>query len=78
MTPWEESSTLYGLNGFTFAKQCKAKAIDVDSVRQTYYPIHKWAIQNFGKDPTRWRFQSGGLYFFRDEQDAMLFMLRWS
>lgn len=78
MTPWEESSTLYGVKDFEFAAECKVTGMTIDGYRTTYYPIHKWVLQTFGKDPTRWRFLGSGLYFFRDKEDAVLFTLRWS
>jgi hypothetical protein len=41
--------------------------------------IHQWCVVNFGKEYATTRYRNFLTYwFFRDEQDRTLFILRWS
>lgn len=45
------------------------------------YPIRQWCVDNFGPpepNGTRWAWDTIRTFWFHDEQDAMLFQLRWS
>ena len=38
---------------------------------------YEWAVANFGKSGARW-FEKKGRFYFKDEKDMTMFILRWS
>lgn len=40
-------------------------------------PAIEWCTEHFGKSGTRW-FEKKGKFYFKDEKDMTLFILRWS
>jgi hypothetical protein len=40
-------------------------------------PPNEWCLTQFGKSGARW-FEQKGKFFFRDEKDMTMFLLRWS
>lgn len=38
---------------------------------------YEWCIENFGKSGARW-FEKEKKFFFKDEKDMTMFILRWS
>lgn len=56
----------------------------VDFYWKDYDAIHEWCEERFGPHPKnpdawcRWHQRSMGQIHFRDEQDAAMFVLRWS
>ena len=38
---------------------------------------YDWAVANFGKSGARW-FEKKGRFYFKDEKDMTMFILRWS
>jgi len=38
---------------------------------------HDWCIEHFGKEGSRW-FEKNGKFYFKDEKDMTMFILRWS
>lgn len=65
-------------------KFSRAKWYDANFDPARYFEIKEWCTQQFGPlntNPdawTRWFMQSHGVMRFRDEKDAMMFILRWS
>jgi len=62
---------------FTFSSTSVLKQLDSDT------EIYEWAVTTFGKpnDPsepvTRWM-RSNQTYFFKDAEDRLVFVMRWS
>lgn len=57
---------------------------NIDENSHTWATIEKWCVQNFGHvgDPwadssDRW-YLNGGTFWFRNEADLTLFMLKWA
>lgn len=38
---------------------------------------HEWCIEHFGKSGARW-YENKGKFFFKDEKDMTMFILKWS
>lgn len=51
--------------------------IEFDAVND-YDEVRVWCYEQFGPEHQRWRQIFESSIFFRDEQDATLFALRWS
>lgn len=37
----------------------------------------KWCVENIGYKGEQWTYKNGGHFYFADEKDMMLFLLRW-
>ena len=46
---------------------------DIDTVK----PATEWCQEHFGASGSRW-FEKKGQFYFKDEKDQSMFMLRWS
>ncbi len=40
-------------------------------------PARDWCIEQYGKSGARW-FEKAGKFYFKDEKDMTVFILRWS
>ena len=49
--------------------------VDIDS---NVHGPWNWAMETFGVPPTRWIYGGYNVFYFREEADASLFLLRWA
>ena len=61
-----------------------ARYYTVKPVFGNWAVLEKWAIDTYGKDSSIWETQCGrwymndSMFWFRDESDRTMFMLRWA
>jgi len=53
------------------------RAIKADERDNTDEACCAWCKENFGKSGARW-FEKNGQFYFKDEKDMTMFILRWS
>jgi hypothetical protein len=65
-------------------KFSRAKWWEAEFSETDYLEVRKWCIEQFGPEPwpqdawSRWYHKYHNRIFFRDHQDYVLFLLRWS
>ena len=72
-----------------YFERMESKIDNMLTAIETFPPKHRWCVEQFGPESSRWRAWWPGMYAqafdyrfkefeFADERDLMLFMLRWS
>jgi hypothetical protein len=48
------------------------------TVPAMYYSHKQWCVEHVGYKGERWDYKQGGHFYFADEKDMTLFLLKWS